>query len=56
MIFERTPRDLNIVEWHGVIRELLIVFVAFARDQNNVARLRQLNGAVNRLVRSAIFS
>ena len=49
MIFDRTSRDLNIVEWNGVIRELLIVFVSLAGDQNNVARLCQFNGAINGL-------
>ncbi len=41
MIFDRTPRDLNVVERDGVIGELLIIFVSLARDQHNVARLRQ---------------
>ena len=49
MVLDRAPRDLNIIERDGVIRELLIIFVPFARDQHNVARLRQRNGAINRL-------
>src|SRR5262249_42974340 len=49
MIFDRTARDLNIVERDGVIGELLIIFVSLARDQNNIAWLRQLNSAINRL-------
>ena len=48
MIFHRAARDLDVVERHGVIGELLIIFVAFAGDQNDVARLRQLDGAANR--------
>jgi hypothetical protein len=32
MVLDRASRDLNIVEWDGVIRELLIIFVAFASD------------------------
>src|SRR5947208_11896477 len=49
MIFDRTSRDLNIVERNGVIRELLIVFVPLAGDQNNVVRPCQFNGAINGL-------
>ena len=49
MIFDRTPRDLNIVEWNGVIGELLIIFVPLAGDQNNVVRPCQFNGAINGL-------
>src|SRR5205823_8026688 len=48
MVFDRAPRDLNIIERDGVISELLITFVPFACDQHNVARLRQRNGAANR--------
>src|SRR5437762_11475906 len=48
MIFDRAPRDLNIIERNGVIGELLITLVPFACDQHNVARLRQRNGAANR--------
>src|SRR5258707_3573455 len=47
MIFYRTSRDLNIVERDGVIRELLVIFVPLARDQNNVVRPCQFNGAIN---------
>jgi len=49
MVFDRTPRDLNIVEWNGVIGELLIIFVPLAGDQNNVVRPCQFNGAINGL-------
>src|SRR6266508_5430443 len=49
MIFDRTSRELNIVERNGVIRELLIVFVALASNQNNVARPCQFNGTINGL-------
>ena len=49
MVFDRTSRDLNIVERDGVIRELLVIFVSLARDQNNVARPCQFNGAIDRL-------
>src|SRR5256886_4490119 len=48
MVFDRAPRDLNIIERDGVIGELLITLVPFACDQHNVARLRQRNGAANR--------
>src|SRR6266480_1171856 len=48
MILDRAPRDLNIIERDGVIGELLITFVPFACDQDDVARLRQHNGAANR--------
>src|ERR1051326_6701396 len=49
MVFNRTSRDLDIVERDGVIAELLIIFVTLARDQYNVARPGERNGAVNRL-------
>ena len=49
MILDRASRDLNIVERDGVVRELLIIFVPFAGDQNNVARPCQLNSAINGL-------
>ena len=42
------PRHLDVVERHGVIGEFLVGFVAFAGDQNDVARLRQLDGARDR--------
>src|ERR1700732_2204516 len=45
VIFERTPRHLNVVKRHGVIRELLVSFVAFTSDQDNVAWLRKRDGA-----------
>ena len=40
--------DLYIVKRKGFLRELLIVFVAFASDQDDVAWLRQCNGSINR--------
>src|SRR4030095_12450888 len=46
MILDRTSRDLNIVERDGVIRELLVIFVPLARDQNNVMGPCQFNGAI----------
>ena len=49
MIFKGSPRDLDVVERHGVIRKLLIGLVAFARDQHDVARLGQCDGARDRL-------
>src|SRR5205823_13126303 len=49
MILDRTSRDLNIVERDGVICEFLIIFVTLTGDQNDVARPRQLNGAINGL-------
>ena len=42
-------RDLNVIEWDGVIGELLIVFVPFACHQDNVSRAGQRNGAIDRL-------
>ena len=48
MIFQRATRDLDVVERHRVIGEFLVGFVAFAGDQNDVARLRQLDGAGDR--------
>ena len=56
MVLDRTPRDLNVVERHGVICELLIIFVPLARDQHNVARLCEADGAPIASVRSIIFS
>src|SRR5438477_3214750 len=47
MIFNRASRDLDIVERDGVIAELLIIFVALARNQNNVARSGQRNSAID---------
>src|SRR5438552_2439003 len=41
MIFDRAPRDLNIIERNGVIGELLITLVPFACDQHNVAANRR---------------
>src|SRR6266513_1244319 len=49
VILDRTSRDLNIVERNGVIRELLVILVSLARDQNNVARPCKFNGAINSL-------
>src|SRR5438128_5636639 len=49
MIFQGVPRHLRVVKRHGVIRKFLISFVAFARDQNNVAGLRERDGARDRL-------
>ena len=49
MIFDRAARDLDVIEWDRVICELLIIFVPFARDQHNVARTGERNGAVDRL-------
>jgi len=40
MVLDCAARYLNIIERDGVVCELLIVFVPFARDQHNVARLR----------------
>ena len=39
---------MNVIKWHGVIGKLLIIFVSFARDQHDVARLRHFNGAGDR--------
>ena len=49
MIFDRAAGDLDVIEWDGVICELLIIFVPFACNQHNVARARERNGAINRL-------
>ena len=48
MILDRASRHLNVVERDGVIGELLIIFVSFARDQYDVARLSQFNRALDR--------
>ena len=48
MIFDRAARDLDVIEWDGVICELLIIFVSFARDQHNVAWPGERNGAIDR--------
>ena len=45
MIFEGATRDLNVVERDGVISKFLVGLVAFARDQDDIVRLRQGNGA-----------
>ena len=47
-IFQRATRHLNVVERNGVIGELLVFFVPFAGDQDDVARLRQRRGTSNR--------
>src|SRR5207244_4992075 len=49
MIFERPTRHLNVFKRHGVIGELLIIFVTFARDQDDVTRLRDFDCLGNRL-------
>src|SRR5215216_7127741 len=49
MIFNRAARDLDVIEWDGVICELLIIFVPFTCDQNNVAWPSERNGAIDRL-------
>ena len=47
MIFDRAARDLDVIKRDRVIGELLIVFVSLARNQDDVARTRQRNGAVD---------
>src|SRR6266478_4187688 len=49
MVFNRASRDLDIVERDRVIAELLIIFVSLTRDQYNVSRSGECNGAVDRL-------
>src|SRR6266550_3711668 len=49
MIVDGASRDLNIIERDSVIRELLIILVSLARDQHNVARLCERNGATDGL-------
>ena len=56
MIFERAARDLDVIERDGVIGEFLIVFVPFAGDQNDVARLASAMARLIASVRSTIFS
>ena len=46
-IIQRTARNLNVVKGNGVIGELLIFFVAFAGNQDQVARLRHRRGTSN---------
>src|SRR5947209_717982 len=48
MIFDRPARDLNIIERNRAIGELLVSFVSFACDQDNVARPGQLDRAGDR--------
>ena len=50
-IFQRAARDLNVVERNGVIGEFLVGLVAFAGDEDDVARLRERDGARDRLAR-----
>ena len=45
MVLQCAPGHLDIVKRHGAIREFLISFVAFAGDQNDVARLRERDSA-----------
>src|SRR6266436_6795116 len=47
MILDRAARDLDVIKRDRVIGELLIVFVSLARNQDDVARTRQRNGAVD---------
>src|SRR5437762_12750230 len=49
MVFDRASRDLDIVERDSVIGELLIIFVSLARNQYDVARSGERNGAINGL-------
>ena len=49
MIFERTPRNLNVFKRNSVIGKLLIIFVTFARDQDDVTRLCDFDCLGNRL-------
>src|SRR6266568_2307300 len=49
MIFNRAARDLDVIEWDGIICELLIIFVPFTCDQHNVAWAGERNGAIDRL-------
>src|SRR5215469_13313696 len=49
MVFDRASRDLYIVEWDSVVCELLIIFVSLTGDQHDIARLRERDGATNRL-------
>ena len=49
MIFDRAACDLDVIEWDGVICELLIIFVPFTCDQHNVAWSGERNGAIDRL-------
>lgn len=56
MIFNRATGYLQVVERHGVVGKFLIGLVAFARDDHDVARLRQGNGARNRGGAIRIFS
>src|SRR4051812_1902583 len=45
MVLQRLARDLNVVERNGVIRELLVGLMSLSGDQDNIARLRQLDRA-----------
>ena len=48
MIFNGAPRDLHVVEGHGVISKCLVCLIPFARSQHNVVRLSEGNGARDR--------
>src|SRR6476620_802893 len=47
MVLNCASRDLDIVERDRVIAELLIIFVSLARNQYNVSRSSERNGAVD---------
>src|SRR5258708_31831261 len=47
VFFQRPCRYLNIIARNSAVGELLIFFVSFASDQNDVPRLRELNCAGN---------
>src|SRR5260221_8749382 len=47
VFFQRPCRYLNIIERNSAVSELLIFFVSFASDQNDIPRLRELNCAGN---------
>src|SRR2546421_167536 len=49
MVLQGAPGDLDVVERDRVVGEFLVGLVAFAGDEDDVARLRQLDCARDRL-------
>ncbi len=47
-VLQRPPRDLDVVERNRVIGKFLVGLVAFAGDEDDVARLRERDGAGDR--------
>ena len=48
LVFDRTSRDLNIIKRDRVVGELLVSFVTFSGDENDIARLGETDRAIDR--------